>query len=33
MTDYDCFAYETIFGQCSTKNYMNEVLFEGDYNS
>ena len=32
-TDYDCFVYETMFWQCSTKNYLNEVLCQGNYNS
>jgi len=30
-TDYDCVAYETVFWQCSAKNYMNEVLFQGNF--
>jgi len=31
ITDYDYFAYETMFWQCSTKNYMNEVLFQDNF--
>jgi len=30
-TNYDCFAYETMLWQCSTKNYMKSCY--GNYNS
>ena len=31
IADDDCVAYKTMFWQCSTKNYVNEVLFQGNF--